>query len=235
MFNKLRQSLDPEKCLDPLKFLPFELAEMVMDSLEMRDRVYVHSMSESRGSVAYFVRVCLVVSKSWKSQLEASPRLWTTFDTRTSRRPVGLHSLKMHLRRSNYALDKAIISWRAKFDGAKMAYLTRTCKQLRHLEMDGSGGVIGDSLNNALPLAQNLRTLIISRTCHIPPRAMLLALRICQKTLVKAEFVVSDGKIGDGDLWPRLESMESFVIRVAHCSQHLDAVCNVPLPYQGDE
>ena len=44
MFNKLRQSFDPGKCLDPLAFLPFELAEMVMHHLEMRDRVYVQAM-----------------------------------------------------------------------------------------------------------------------------------------------------------------------------------------------
>ena len=159
--------------------------------------------------------ICLAVSKPWKSLLEASPKLWTTFDTRATRRPVSLHSLKMHLRRSKYTLNKAIINWRAKFDGAKMEYLMRTCKQLRHLEMDGSGGVIGDSLTNAIPLAQNLRTLTVSGTCHITPKAMLLALTTCQKTLVSGVFLVAEGKIDRDDPWPRLESMESFELRVA--------------------
>lgn len=39
MFNKLRRAQDPGKSLDPLEFLPLELAEMVMQHLEMRDRV----------------------------------------------------------------------------------------------------------------------------------------------------------------------------------------------------
>lgn len=39
MFNKLRQALDPGKCLDPLAFLPLELAQMVVQNLEMRDLV----------------------------------------------------------------------------------------------------------------------------------------------------------------------------------------------------
>ena len=91
----------------------------------------------------------------------------------------------------------------------------RTCKHLQHLEMDGSGSVIGDSLTNALPLAQNLRTLIISETCHITPKAMLLALKICRKTLVKAAFLLAEGRIDNLEPWPRLESMQSFELRVS--------------------
>jgi hypothetical protein len=41
MFNKAKRALDPEKVLDPLVFLPIELAEIVCQYLPMRDRVYV--------------------------------------------------------------------------------------------------------------------------------------------------------------------------------------------------
>ena len=41
MFNKSKRALDPQKVLDPLVFLPLELAEMVCQCLAMRDRVYV--------------------------------------------------------------------------------------------------------------------------------------------------------------------------------------------------
>lgn len=41
MHNKLRQTQDPGKSLDPLTFLPLELAQMIIENLEMRDRVYV--------------------------------------------------------------------------------------------------------------------------------------------------------------------------------------------------
>jgi len=43
MFNKAKRALEPEKVLDPLVFLPIELAEMVCQYLTMRDRVYVAS------------------------------------------------------------------------------------------------------------------------------------------------------------------------------------------------
>jgi hypothetical protein len=41
MFNKAKRALDPQKVLDPLVFLPIELAEMVCQYLPMRDKVYV--------------------------------------------------------------------------------------------------------------------------------------------------------------------------------------------------
>jgi F-box/TPR repeat protein Pof3 len=39
LYNKLRQAQDPGKSLDPLQFLPLELAQMVIENLGMRDRV----------------------------------------------------------------------------------------------------------------------------------------------------------------------------------------------------
>ena len=40
LYAKLRQAQDPGKSLDPLEFLPLELAQMVIENLDMRDRVY---------------------------------------------------------------------------------------------------------------------------------------------------------------------------------------------------
>lgn len=40
MFNKLQRKLAPSKNLDPLVMLPTELAEIVCQNLDMRDRVY---------------------------------------------------------------------------------------------------------------------------------------------------------------------------------------------------
>lgn len=40
MFNKLQKSLAPSKTLDPLSYLPFELAEMIAQQLSIRDRMY---------------------------------------------------------------------------------------------------------------------------------------------------------------------------------------------------
>ena len=41
LYTKFRQAQNPGQSLDPLEFLPLELAEMVIENMEMRDRVYV--------------------------------------------------------------------------------------------------------------------------------------------------------------------------------------------------
>lgn len=229
MFNRLRRAQDPGKSLDPLAFLPIELAEMVMQNLGMRDRVYVLLLSHYLISTIFHIvnsfSICLAVSKPWKFLLESSYKLWTTFDTTSARRPVSLHSFKMHLRRSRYTLDNAIISLRAKFDGNKMKYLTQTCKQLTQLQIHGIG-VIGDSLTTALPFAQNLSTLTVSGNCEISLSAVLLALKTCQRTLVEATFLHVVGKFNPNNPWPKLESLRSLNLRTPHRdSQFMNVVC----------
>jgi F-box/TPR repeat protein Pof3 len=164
--------------------------------------------------------ICLAVSKSWKLLLESSHQLWTTFDTTYTRKPISQTSLKVHLRRSNYTLDKAVISMKAKFDATKMKYLTRTCKKLRHLEISGIV-VIGDSLTAALPLAQSLQTLILSRNCEISLAAVHSALKACQKTLVAATFLRVKGSrtVFIPDQWPELQ-----LLRVLHLRSSGDAI-----------
>ena len=41
MVNKLRRGQDAGKSLDPLQYLPLELAQLVCQNLGVRDRVYV--------------------------------------------------------------------------------------------------------------------------------------------------------------------------------------------------
>lgn len=200
----------------------------------MRDRVYVHSPTASslffQLQSSNLSSICLAVSKQWKYLLESSHKLWTTFDTTTALRPVSLHALKMHLRRSQYTLDKAIIGWRADFDASKMAFLTRTCKELRHLELPDSS-VTGDSLIGALPLAQNLSTLIIGGNGLTSVTVMLQALTTCQKTLVMAVFPGVKASITPKEAWPMLESLEHLEIRVFESNHHIfELVClNPPL------
>ena len=159
-------------------------------------------------------RVCLAVTKSWKRLLESSHKLWTTFDTRSTRKPISLTSLKLHLKRSNYMLDTAIINMKAKFDVIKMQYLTRTCQKLQHLEICGSG-VVGDSLTAALPHAKNLRTIVLGTNCEISLSAVQLALKTCQKTLVGATFLrVKGNRFGFMlDQWPELRFLKTLHLR----------------------
>jgi F-box/TPR repeat protein Pof3 len=154
------------------------------------------------------------VSKSWKRLLESSHKLWTTFDTRSTRKSVSLTALKLHLRRSNYSLDKAVISTKAKFDVPRMQYLTRTCHKLKYLEICGSG-VIGDSLTAALPQAKSLETIVCGTRCEISLAAVQSVLKICQKTLLEATFLrVKGNRIGFlSNQWPELRSLRTLNLR----------------------
>ena len=171
-----------------------------------------------------YYRVCLAVTKSWKRLLESSHKLWTMFDTRMTRKPVSLTSLKLHLKRSNYTLDTAVISIKAKFDVTRMQYLTRTCKKLRRLEICGSG-VVGDSLTAALPLAKSLETIALGANCEISLKAVQLALKTCRKTLVEAAFlrIVGNQFSFVPNQWPELQSLRALHLR-AHSPLLLDVV-----------
>lgn len=95
--------------------------------------------------------------------------------------------MRAYLRRSNFTLSKAVISHVAHFDEKKFVFLTKTCTELKELEVNG-GGVIGQSLISALPFAKSLTSLTISERCEISKDAIIEALTLCQKTLVHANF-----------------------------------------------
>ena len=161
-------------------------------------------------------RICLAVSPSWKRLLESSHKLWTTLDTSYTRKPVSQRSLRIHLRRSNYTLDQAVVTMKAAFDAAKWEYIFRTCKKLRKLEIQGSG-FIGDSLTASLHLAQRLETMSVSTNCEISISAVQLALKTCQTTLVEAKFLKIKGIRNYGMLgpWPTLESLKTLHFRAS--------------------
>ncbi|KAK0108413.1 hypothetical protein ONS95_003221 [Cadophora gregata] len=169
--EKLRQALKPGESKDFIYRLPLELALIICQNLPMRDRV-----------------VCLAVSKGWKNVLESSTQLWTTLDTTHARRAVSLRSIKIHLRRSNYTLDRAIITLKAYIDAEKMKFITRTCKNLRELHITGNG-VIGDTLYCGLPGATSLETISTSHSTEIPLHAVQSVLKACHKSLVDIKFL----------------------------------------------
>jgi F-box/TPR repeat protein Pof3 len=146
--------------------------------------------------------------------LESSHKLWTIFDTRTTRKFVSLTSLKLHLKRSNYTLDRAVISMKANFDVKRMQYLTRTCPKLTYLEICGSG-VIGESLTSALPLAKSLQTIVCGANCEIVLSAVQSVLKICQNTILDATFLrVKGNRMGFlPNQWPELHSLRSLNLR----------------------
>ncbi|CAG8951570.1 hypothetical protein HYFRA_00007486 [Hymenoscyphus fraxineus] len=200
MFNALKRARDPEKNLDPLQFLPLELAQLVCHHLSMRDRV-----------------ICLAVSRSWKRLLESTHKLWTTLDTTSTRKPISLRSIRAHLKRSNYTLERAVITMKARLDSEKIGYLTKTCKCLRLLEMNGSGA-IGTSLIFALPRAKSLESIAVSRNTEITMTDVQAALRSCQATLLEAKFLQIGGhfQVSNSLGFPRLEKLQTLVLCVAN-------------------
>ena len=156
-------------------------------------------------------------------------RLWTTFDTSSTRKSVSLTSLKQYLRRSKHTLDKAIVSTRAQFDIPKMQYLSRTCQELKYLEVCGSG-VIGDTLVSALPLAKSLGTIICGAHCEISLSSVQSILKITKNTLSVAAFLrVKGSRAGfTRNLLAELQSLKTLNLRssgaalldLVSCLQH---------------
>ncbi|TVY36460.1 F-box/TPR repeat protein [Lachnellula subtilissima] len=205
MYNKTKRALAPKKVLDPLVFLPLELAEMVCQHLTMRDRV-----------------ICLAVSKPWKRLLESSHKLWTTLDTTFAKKSMNHKSLKAHLKRSNYTLDHAIITLRAGLDLQKMTYITSSCKNLRRLEIRGSG-VIGESLTKSVPYSRSLKVVSVSSGCAITPSAVHETLTSLRKTITEAYFMCVKGSLHSHPQdFPRLDCLKILQYKAAETGTNFD-------------
>ncbi|TVY17100.1 F-box/TPR repeat protein pof3 [Lachnellula arida] len=198
MYNKAKRALAPKKVLDPLVFLPLELAEMVCQYLTMRDRV-----------------ICLAVSKPWKRLLESSHKLWTTLDTTYAKKSMNHKSLKAHLKRSNYTIDHAIITLRAGLDPQKMTYITSSCKNLCRLEIRGSG-FIGESLTKSVPYSRSLNAVSVSGSCAITSSAVYETLASLRKTITEAYFLCVKGSLHPNprDL-PQLDCLKTLHFKAA--------------------
>ena len=140
--------------------------------------------------------------------METSHELWTELDFRNARRLVRLDSLQVHLRRSNYKLDRAIINMNRSLSSAKhLEYITRTCKHLKYLELL-SVGFLGDSLLAALPKAGGLRTLMI-RGSEMTLHSVVEALANCPQL---ENFECDSVKLAHWiqPQWPQLNSLRSL-------------------------
>lgn len=153
--------------------------------------------------------ICLAVSRPWKRFLEAYHGLWMVLDLRSSRRLVRLDSLKAHLRRSNYRLDRAFLNMNPKiFNSKHLEVLTKSCRELSFLELSPVG-YLGDSLLTALPEAQNLRTLIV-REAEMLLYFVVKVLGLCPR-LQTVEFDHVRAAPGNDRVeWPPLHSLISL-------------------------
>jgi F-box/TPR repeat protein Pof3 len=164
------------------------------------------------------------VSKPWKRLLESSHSLWTVLDTRSTKKAISLKSLKIYVRRSNCTVEQAIITMKANIDAEKMKFITRTCKTLREINIVGSG-LIGDSLNSALPDAKNLNELSISQNTEITLSAVQTAMKTCSKSLTSIRCYNVKRNRGDAfeGRWPATETLTSITLQ-SQGIWHLDIV-----------
>ena len=140
-------------------------------------------------------------------------------------------SLKAHLKRSNYTLDHAIVTMRAGLDIQKMTYITSHCKNLRRLEIRGSG-VIGDSLTKSVPYSRSLNAVFVSSNCAITFSAVHETLTSCRKTITEASFLCVKGTLHPNPPreFPQLDSLKKLHLTAAETGTLLNTVSSSPFP-----
>lgn len=102
-----------------------------------------------------------------------------------------MKSLRIHLRRSKYTLDYALVTMRAGYDAEKMRFLTRTCKELRELHIEGPG-MIGESLSESVPLSKKLQILHVSGLTEASLGTIMSCMKNCEY-LVDMTFLKAKG------------------------------------------
>lgn len=136
------------------------------------------------------IRRCLSLSKGLKQLIEGDTRIWKTLDLSTTKRALPKKSLLQYLKRSDFTLNKAIIKM---FHGGGSAQTIRIiatkCRQLEYLSVATRyyETSVGASLLDNLPMAKNLKTLILSQTCEVSLKMISKMLEAC-RTLSTAEF-----------------------------------------------
>lgn len=214
LHGKLMRRLDP-KSYDPLQFFPAEIIHMIINQLNMREKVYVYLLQLLRFLTRH--SNCLSVSRGWKRILEGSEAFWHNLDMSSVRKPVSQASLRVALKRAKFRVQKIHISHKAFFDLPKMEFLLKHCKDLDTLEFSGYGE-LGASLE-PLTLAKNLRTLNIGGKHKIAVNTMFAVLERVKHTIVTAIFtnVLS---LRTTPRWPKLDVLESLTI-------HMDLLCRI--------
>jgi hypothetical protein len=110
-------------------------------------------------------------------------------------------------------VNRAVLSLYSKvgLDIKKIKFLAKTCKQLEYLECYG-GGFVGESLVEALPLARNLKTLVLSDRCEVTKQTVSQILKSSPQ-LSSVEFNAIELKSYGRIDFPKMESLETLKLR----------------------
>lgn len=119
-----------------------------------------------------------------------------------------MKSLKIHLRRSKYTVDFARITMKAQFDTARMHFLTKCCKELRELRIEGVG-MIGESLSEPIEDAKKLQSLYVSDKTEVSLGTVQSCTRKCQSIVdMTCLRVKGSGTILRQGAWPKNENVQ---------------------------
>jgi hypothetical protein len=194
--------------------------------------------------MAYNSSICLSVSKGWKKFIESRPILWESLDLRFARRVVTKESLKAWCKRSEsgaHGICHAAISLKKpEMNATKLRIITQGCKRLSYLHVcyDGvanramaSQGVVGITLMEALPLAKNLSTLVISADCQVFLSYVVSILKACPK-MERAEFhnieICGRGQQAP-DQWPMMPNLKKLRLSVINNAIGRNELTNLSL------
>ncbi|MCJ1398387.1 hypothetical protein MMC11_001585 [Xylographa trunciseda] len=158
------------KVMDPLKALPMELAQMILQNLSFRTIVSL-----------------LRVSKQWKAIIESIQALWRHLDLSKTRKNVRFSSIKACVIRSGGTLTHATLSHYDSVNSDALTYIASRCKRLEHLEL--RTGISNESLLKAATMASSLKTLILL-SGHEVSLDTVTRLLAQSKSLQHAEFYI---------------------------------------------
>ncbi|KAF2839404.1 hypothetical protein M501DRAFT_1057677 [Patellaria atrata CBS 101060] len=185
--DKLTKQLSPPKAVDPLNALPAELVDMVLSYLSFKNIVN-----------------CLRVSRTWNGYLGSIPSLWSNLDLSLPRKPVKLQFIRKCITRSQGRLSTAVMSRIA--DGGTLNTLTKCCKNLQTLELT-DGGLVGQTLIEAMKHASNLTTLILGQRIHVSEDTLYQILKNCP-SLVHVEVQSLKGPLDVDFHMPNMQTIK---------------------------
>lgn len=145
---------------------------------------------------------------------------------------MSIKSLMVHLRRSKYTLDSALITTKAGYDTERMKFLTRSCKELRELRILGHG-LIGESLSESIPMAKKLQSLYISGQTEVSIATIASCMKnseqIVDMTFLKAKGSANTFRTGAW-LAGKNENIKRLELRADKRSQMDIVSLSLPLP-----
>ena len=170
VYDRLSRQLSPPKSKDPFTVFPTEVADMILQLLRFEQIVR-----------------CLRVSKAWNRLLISKPWLWSHLDLSKAKRLVPISFVSHAIQRSNGKLDHFTLHRLGDRDERAMELVTRTCRNLRTLELLSSNSMGSSSASLMSLNSLAIKNLVIGKGAEITLDTVTEIMRTCI-SLSRAEF-----------------------------------------------